>query len=891
MNDTRVPHAETLPDSPSHADEALAGADTAAVRPDIMAAPDAIPHTADAERIAAQLVGQDTGTDPFVAAVRATRMPMIITNPRLPDNPVVFANGAFCRLSGYTREEILGRNCRFLQGPETDPATVRRIRDAVESVQPIEIDIRNHRKNGDPFWNRLLLAPVYDTEGILAYFFASQVDVTLERERLHGLEASNASLMAELTDRLRTQEEHERELSFTLKAARFGTWSLEIASRQLTPSETCKELFGRPVDEPFTYDDRLEAIHPDDRANSIAELDRCVAEGTDYDVVYRVYRPDGEMRWIASRGQPFFNAQGIAMRIAGVSMDITDQRMSDIRRDALTELADVFRDVEQPDDISFAAAQIIGRTLGASHAGYGSIDPQTETIAIEHDWHMPGIDALSGEFQFRDFGWYIDDLKRGQEVHINDVRVDPRSQATAPALEAISARSLINIPLTESGELVAIFYLAGATERRWHANEVAFVREAAERTRIAVERRRAEQRLAALAASLEQQVAARTGELQQAEDALRQSQKMEAVGQLTGGVAHDFNNLLTVIRSATDLLKRPELSAERRVRYIEAISDTADRAAKLTGQLLAFARRQALQPEVIDVGQSLTVISDMLGTLTGSRIVISVDVPDVPCLTNVDPSQLDTALINMAVNARDAMNGAGRIDIAVRTAACIPAVRAHPAVQGRFVAISITDSGSGIQPDQLDRIFEPFFTTKGVGEGTGLGLSQVFGFAKQSGGDITVESDVGHGACFTLYLPQADEQRIPDADDSTEALADGHGTCVLVVEDNREVGTFTTQSLSELGYVTVWAADAQEALAELGKDAKRFDIVFSDVVMPGMNGIDLAKAIRAAHPELPVVLTSGYSNVLAQNGTHGFELLHKPYSVEQLSRLLRKAMG
>ncbi len=847
--------------------------------------------TADAERIAAEVLGQDVGTDPFVAAVRATRMPMIITNPRLPDNPVVFANNAFCRLSGYTREEILGRNCRFLQGPATDPATVAKIRDAVRRVESIEIDIRNQRKDGELFWNRLLMAPVYDTEGVLAYFFASQVDVTIERERLHGLEVSNASLMAELTDRLRLQKEQERELAFTLKAARFGTWTLDIVSRQLIASETCKEIFGRPIDQPFTYDERLQAIHPDDREKSAAEVRRCIAEGNDYDVIYRIYRQDGEVRWIASRGQPFYDAKGEALRIAGVSTDITEHKRDEIMRAGLVELGDVFRDTDQPEDIAFAAARIIGKTLEASRAGFGEIDLAAETVTIVRDWSAPNVAPLTGTFALRAYGSYIDDLKRGEEVCVEDARTDPRTGTTTTALEALDARAIINMPVMENGRLVAMLYIASAGARRWRPDEVEFIREVAERTRIATERRRSEHALSMLAASLEQQVAARTSELQTAEDALRQSQKMEAVGQLTGGVAHDFNNLLTVIRSATDLLKRPDLSAERRERYIDAISDTADRAAKLTGQLLAFARRQALQPEVIDVGQSLRVISDMLGTLTGSRIVIAIDLPDMPCFTNVDPSQLDTALVNMAVNARDAMEGAGRIDITVRSAGLIPAVRSHPAVEGRFIAIAMADSGSGIEPDKLERIFEPFFTTKGVGQGTGLGLSQVFGFAKQSGGDITVESEVGRGTVFTLYLPQVDQGAPAEVDDVGEGLADGHGTCVLVVEDNSEVGTFTTQSLAELGYVTVWAADAQEALAELAVDATRFDIVFSDVVMPGMNGIELGKVIRDRYPTLPVVLTSGYSNVLAQDGTHGFELLHKPYSVEQLSRILSKVVG
>jgi len=188
----------------------------------------------------------------------------------------------------------------------------------------------------------------------------------------------------------------------------------------------------------------------------------------------------------------------------------------------------------------------------------------------------------------------------------------------------------------------------------------------------------------------------------------------------------------------------------------------------------------------------------------------------------------------------------------------------------------------------MERIFEPFFTTKGVGQGTGLGLSQVFGFAKQSGGEVTVTSKVGTGSTFTLYLPEVSGVAATVAGSDPEPLADGHGTCVLVVEDNRDVGLFATQTLAELGYATVWAANAEEALAELATDADRFDVVFTDVVMPGMNGIDLAHRIRERHHDLPVLLASGYSHILAQNGTYGFELLHKPYSVEQLSRLLPK---
>ena len=378
----------------------------------------------------------------------------------------------------------------------------------------------------------------------------------------------------------------------------------------------------------------------------------------------------------------------------------------------------------------------------------------------------------------------------------------------------------------------------------------------------------------------------------QTEEALRQSQKMEAVGQLIGGVAHDFNNLLTVIRSSADLLKRPNLTEERRGRYIGAISDTVDRATKLTGQLLAFARRQALKPEVFAVNDSVMAIGEMLGTLTGPRIEVVTHLPDEPCWINADPSQFDTALVNMAVNARDAMVGEGRLTIAVAPVSGLPAMRSHEATVGSYVAVSIADTGSGIPPAHVERIFEPFFTTKQVGQGTGLGLSQVFGFAKQSGGEVTVASEVGVGTTFTLYLPRvAEGPRAIKETAGPEPLREGHGTSVLVVEDNSEVGVFAVQTLAELGYVVVLASNAEQALAELADDAERFDVVFTDVVMPGMNGIDLAKTVRERHPDLPVVLTSGYSHVLAQGGTHGFELLHKPYSVDELSNVLSKIVG
>jgi PAS domain S-box-containing protein len=372
-------------------------------------------------------------------------------------------------------------------------------------------------------------------------------------------------------------------------------------------------------------------------------------------------------------------------------------------------------------------------------------------------------------------------------------------------------------------------------------------------------------------------------ELTRAQDAVRHSQKMEAIGQLTGGVAHDFNNLLTIIRSSADLLRRPTLPEDRRRRYVDAISDTADRAAKLTGQLLAFARRQALVPRVFDVADRLEHLVEMLRTVLGSRIELQLALSENAAPVEADVSQFETALVNLAANARDAMNGEGRLKIVLED------LKDHCTTE--FVAVSVSDTGCGIPADKLAHVFEPFFTTKEVGRGTGLGLSQVYGFVQQSGGKVTVDSAEGGGTTFTLLLPRTTKVlSAVEANDPgfVEARED---CCVLVVEDNTEVGEFSMQLLNDLGYHTILASDAPSALKLLDERPGEFDVVFTDVVMPGMDGVALGHEIRRRCPGLPAVLASGYSHVLAEEGAHGFPLLHKPYSVKNLSNVLRAVAG
>jgi signal transduction histidine kinase len=361
-----------------------------------------------------------------------------------------------------------------------------------------------------------------------------------------------------------------------------------------------------------------------------------------------------------------------------------------------------------------------------------------------------------------------------------------------------------------------------------------------------------------------------------AEEQLRQAQKMQALGQLTGGIAHDFNNLLTVIQGSADILRRPGLEEAKRIRFANAIVQTATRAAALTAQLLAFARRQPLQPEVMDLNERIVVMTELLDRALGERVAIRTDLAPGLCPIEADPAQLESAILNIAVNARDAMPDGGTLTLATR-GTILPDGR-------QAVAVSVTDTGDGIPPEIMEHIFEPFFTTKSVGRGTGLGLSQVYGFAAQSGGDATVESEVGRGTIVTLILPCSDKSETTDEAQAGGARQQRRTGHILLVDDNEDVGLLAEALMSELGHEVTRAKSGLEAL-RLAADA-RFDAVLTDVVMPGMSGLDLADRLQSVMPGVPVVLTTGFSDEIARSGTGGRPVLFKPYRLDTLADLL-----
>jgi signal transduction histidine kinase/CheY-like chemotaxis protein len=415
------------------------------------------------------------------------------------------------------------------------------------------------------------------------------------------------------------------------------------------------------------------------------------------------------------------------------------------------------------------------------------------------------------------------------------------------------------------------------------------------------------------AAWLEQAVTTRTQELsdsnerlqremverEAAESRLRQMQKMEAVGQLTGGIAHDFNNMLAVVVGGLDLARRRlETEAEEVGRHIDNAMEGANRAAALTRRLLGFARAEPLLPEAIDPGALIDDMSDLIDRTLGERVIVTTKIAADAWPVWVDPMQLENAIINLAVNARDAMDGAGRLEIAVDNVTLADG-EIGQAKAGDHICVAVTDSGCGMTPQVLERVFEPFFTTKEVGKGTGLGMSQIFGFVRQSGGDIAIRSAPGQGTTVSLYLPRGNKAAVPipampapiqtsiPARPVETRLA---GEPVLIVEDDPRVRAATTAAIAELGYCPIACGSGEDALVLLGEHGE-INLMITDVVMPGMTGPELGAVVRTRHPGVGILYVTGYAGEAAEGGElEGEAVLRKPFTISALEKAVDDAM-
>ncbi|MAX00310.1 MAG: hybrid sensor histidine kinase/response regulator [Sphingomonas sp.] len=517
---------------------------------------------------------------------------------------------------------------------------------------------------------------------------------------------------------------------------------------------------------------------------------------------------------------------------------------------------------------------------------------------------QPGWAALTGQSfdEYQNYGW------------TDAVHPDDREASITTWQEAVATRTMFvhehrvrrncgtwrnfairALPITNSAGEIEEWVGVHTDITHQRAAEAALREHAADLAREIRHRERAEDQLRQLNETLESRVIEEIGTRREAEAKLAQAQKMEMIGKLTGGVAHDFNNLLQVVSGNLQLLAKDiagNANAERRVANAMA---GISRGAKLASQLLAFGRRQPLEPKVVNATRFVKGMDDMLRRAIGEAIEIETVFNGGLWNTFIDPGQIENALLNLAINARDAMNGAGKLTIELANAHLDDDyARTHDeVVPGQYVMLAVSDTGSGMPPEIVEKVFEPFFSTKGEGKGSGLGLSMVYGFVKQSGGHIKIYSEVGHGTTIKLYLPRAMEAEDVEVAVETGPVTGGTET-VLVVEDDDEVRATVVEMLSDLGYRVLKAVDAQNALAVI-ESGMAIDLLFTDVVMPGnLKSPELARKARQRLPDIAVLFTSGYTeNSIVHGGRldAGVELLSKPYTREALARKLRHVLA
>ena len=687
------------------------------------------------------------------------------------------------------------------------------------------------------------------------------IEVSLSPVRDHGRRLVAASIR-DITERKRIRDallESEARFRDFADSAADWFWEMDAELRFTYLSERFEEVTGQPPEEIIgkTRRDLYLAANADDE-NWRAHAQALEEQQPFYGFEYEAITSDEERRIMSVSGKPVFDRAGAFQGYRGVARDVTHERELDhALRESEGRLKALFD--YAPMEIHFKDCQ----------GHYVLLNRHAEQLL-----RMPNADVLG---------------KTPHDILPKD-KADHLTAHNRRLLETGEAQEQRDRWQTVEGDRT---YLTIKFPVRDEDGTITGI--GAMGTDItAIER--AEEQLRLSHQDLERRVDERTRELEQQQEVLRQAQKMEAVGQLTGGVAHDFNNLLTAILGNLEMLEMWHGGDERSGKAISQAQEAADLGAELTGRLLAFARRQPLDPKAVSLSDIVLEMSDLLSRTLGETIEINTVLANPLSDALVDPIQVQNALLNLAINARDAMPDGGKLTI--ETANVIldeDYARDHAEVTvGDYVLLSVTDNGIGMASDIRTRVFEPFFTTKSVGKGSGLGLSMVYGFVKQSGGHIRLYSEAGHGTAISLYFPKA--QGITDAAaaaETEEAMPRARGEVVLVVEDEPRVRQVTVQRLETLGYEVLEAESGPAALDRLA-DSSAVDLVFTDVVMPGgMTGRDLAEEIRERYPQIKVMLTSGYAEeagIASDASGDSIVWLRKPYRLADLARKVRDVL-
>jgi len=660
---------------------------------------------------------------------------------------------------------------------------------------------------------------------------ALSADVAVRQRTEGSLLRTQAELDQRVKERTAALADANIHLTEAQRLANLGSWSWDVVQNSVLWSDQLLDIYGlRPGQFKGTLQEFIGFIHPEDRAQVHASIGAALKSGKSFSHEERIVRPDGGIRQLHSVGEVIRNEDGTAVRMLGICLDVTERKLAER----------ALQDSEQ-------SYRLLLR--GARDYAIYMLDVQGRV----RSWN-DGAQRLQG---------YTADEIVGQHFRIF---LPDEVGAGHMADEAL-------VTAAREGQFESETWLVRKDGSRFYASVVmdAIRNDVGELIGFAkLTRDVTTQHEAQLALEL-------------AREQLAQAQKMEALGQLTGGIAHDFNNLLMIVSGYAQILQR-RLSEAKDMQALEAIRAAANRGEKLTRQLLAFSRRQQLMPVVVDLRQHVDTVRDMLAPSLRGNIELVCDIEDKIWPVEVDLGELELALVNIAVNARDAMPDGGTITLTARNVVLKPGSAAG-ALEGEFVALAIIDTGGGMSPEVLQRVFEPFFTTKPVGKGTGLGLSQVHGFANQSGGAVTLSSEPDRGTAVTIYLPRSANATSTDAGEAAASNGELAQGTVLVVEDSRDVAEVTSSLLEQLGYRVVRAENAAEALRHL-QQGIGVDLLFSDIIMPGaINGIGLAQICQERFPDIPVLLTSGFSDAaLAVDGR--FDILRKPFELAALEHAI-----
>jgi len=672
--------------------------------------------------------------------------------------------------------------------------------------------------------------------GVSVPSLALSADVAMRQRTEDSLLRTQTELDLRVKERTAALADSNIHLMEAQRLANLGSWRWDVLGNTISWSEQLMDIYGlRPGQFNGTLQEFIGFIHPDDRAQVRASIGAALKSGNHFSHEERIIRPDGSIRHLHSVGEVIRNESGDAVRMLGICQDVTERKQAER----------ALQDSEQNYRLLLRGAR--------DYAIY-MLDVQGRV----RSWN-DGAQRLKG---------YVADEIVGRHFRIF---LPEEIRAGDMADDAL-------VTAAREGQFEAETWLVRKDGSRFYATVVmdAIRNDAGELIGFAKLTRD-------ITTQHEAQLA-----LEQAREQVAQAQKMEALGQLTGGIAHDFNNLLMIVSGYAQILQS-RLSAQKDVQAVEAIRAAANRGERLTRQLLAFSRRQQLMPVVVDLRQRVDSVRDMLVPSLRGNIQLICDIEDKIWPVEVDLGELELALVNIAVNARDAMPDGGTITLSARNVVLKPGSAAG-ALEGEFVALAIIDTGAGMPPDVLARVFEPFYTTKPVGKGTGLGLSQVHGFANQSGGAVTLSSEPGRGTVVTIYLPRSSNAAAAGAGEATAASEGPVQGTVLVVEDSRDVAEVTSSLLEQLGYRVVRAENAAEALRHL-QQGIGVDLLLSDIVMPGaINGLGLAQICQERFPEIPVLLTSGFSDA-AQAADGRFDILRKPFELAALERAIEAALN